>query len=467
MKAAPEATSITHLGIFNDYVRIPYANGSSFASQFLYREFKARGAQVTVVGPKDPAGTPEELPARHVLLDSLPFRAHPGLHLPFPTRRGLRALAAQQFSLAVGQTGSAFLEAGVWLRRQHRVPFVCVNTVHLASVYEVILPDSLRKVQTLGAVFEKGLIPWAEAQLAQIYNGSDGLVVLSEGLRSYWRERGVSVPIHVIPRSVEPKIFSREPPGDPYPSWAAKGGRLVVVCRHTREKNIRRLLEIFARHIAPICPKASLALVGDGPEHDEFRRDADELGIAERCIWPGELSQWDIPAWYRHADVFVYTSLSETYGQVVSEALWCGLPAVAFDDNKGVADQIAHESDGYLIAPKSPDSNEEFGAAVGRLLTDAQMRTRFAESAASKARERSDPERCVERYEAVFSAARQHLAANPPKAGTWTKSSPLIGWTLQMALLAGLGCMRAPATVNRQGRLPPPWDLPGAAEPGA
>ena len=44
----------------------------------------------------------------------------------------------------------------------------------------------------------------------------------------------------------------------------------------------------------------------------------------------------DTPKWYRHADVFVYTSLSETYGQVVSEALWCGLPVVAFVDDKGV-----------------------------------------------------------------------------------------------------------------------------------
>src|ERR1041384_7701119 len=41
------------LGILNDYVRIPYANGSSFASQFLYREFKKRGHRVTVIGPDD------------------------------------------------------------------------------------------------------------------------------------------------------------------------------------------------------------------------------------------------------------------------------------------------------------------------------------------------------------------------------------------------------------------------------
>jgi hypothetical protein len=42
------------IGILNDYVRIPYANGSSFASQLLYREFSERGHDVTVIGPSDP-----------------------------------------------------------------------------------------------------------------------------------------------------------------------------------------------------------------------------------------------------------------------------------------------------------------------------------------------------------------------------------------------------------------------------
>ena len=34
-------------------------------------------------------------------------------------------------------------------------------------------------------------------------------MVLSDGLKSYWRERGVTVPIHVIPRAVQPEIFDK------------------------------------------------------------------------------------------------------------------------------------------------------------------------------------------------------------------------------------------------------------------
>src|SRR4051794_37062598 len=62
----PEAFSVPEwpkrIGILNDYVRIPHANGSSFASQFLYREFKKRGHRVTVIGPDDPTSKPADLP---------------------------------------------------------------------------------------------------------------------------------------------------------------------------------------------------------------------------------------------------------------------------------------------------------------------------------------------------------------------------------------------------------------------
>src|SRR5438445_5313530 len=69
------------IGILNDYVRIPYANGSSFASQFLYREFRKRGHRVTVIGPDDPTAKPADMPERAVSFVSLPLRNHPGVHL--------------------------------------------------------------------------------------------------------------------------------------------------------------------------------------------------------------------------------------------------------------------------------------------------------------------------------------------------------------------------------------------------
>src|SRR5688572_12885824 len=92
------------IGIINDYVRVSFANGSSFASQLLYREFSARGHHVTVIGPSDPEAVQAELP-RHVLaLRSVPLRSHPGVHLPLPSRDTLAQMARSKFDLLLAQS---------------------------------------------------------------------------------------------------------------------------------------------------------------------------------------------------------------------------------------------------------------------------------------------------------------------------------------------------------------------------
>src|SRR5688572_30060789 len=106
------------IGILNDYVRIPYANGSSFASQLLYREFRKRGHDVVVIGPHDPVAEPAELPREHVSLPSLPLRNHPGVRLALPSRAALAALLRDPPDVVLGQTGSGLLELGVWLRQR-------------------------------------------------------------------------------------------------------------------------------------------------------------------------------------------------------------------------------------------------------------------------------------------------------------------------------------------------------------
>ncbi|HEY8946832.1 MAG TPA: glycosyltransferase, partial [Polyangiaceae bacterium] len=204
---APRPELPRHIGILNDYVRIPYANGSSFASQFLYREFTRRGHDVTVLGPREPGAENAELPRRTVLFDSVPLSNHPGVFLAMPSSQSLARAAGAGFDVLLAQTGSGLLDLGVWLRAGAGVPLLCVNTIHLPSVYNVLLPDALNARADVTEFFDEGLIPRIERLTASAYNQSDGLIVLSEGLERYWRERGVTVPIHVIPRAVDPSLF--------------------------------------------------------------------------------------------------------------------------------------------------------------------------------------------------------------------------------------------------------------------
>lgn len=452
---------LRRVAILNDYARIPYANGSSFASQMLRREFTARGQEVTVIGPNDPDARPDQLPPRRILLPSLPLRNHPGVYMPFPSARSFREAAAQKFDFVLSQSNHDLCDLGVWLRFRHDVPLLCVNTLHLPSVYGVVLSDRMRKSRTINGLFEGRLMPWLEHHCAEVYNLGDGLIVLAEGLVDYWRERGVTVPIHVIPRAVAPHIFDAATGADPFPADATAGQRLLVVCRHSREKGLERLLRLFARHVAPARPQASLTLVGDGPDHDDFRALADRLGLQGRVHFVGEVPVTAVPNWYRHADVFVYTSLSETYGQVVSEAMWCGLAAVAFADGMGVSQQIRDGRDGFLVAP-GPDADAadaEFGARVVELLRDDAVRKGMSEEAARHARDRADPDRCVARYYDAFTAAREHCRSTAEARRTQgLNTTRLISrWLAVHGAVVGLSALRPPALLNRNGGEQPAW----------
>jgi glycosyltransferase involved in cell wall biosynthesis len=438
------------IGIANDHVRVPYANGSSFASQFLYREFNQRGHEVTVIGPEDPVAREEELPDNRVLLSSVPLNAQPGVHLALPTRRGLRELARKRIDIFLGQTGTGMIDLGLWLRRTHNIPFLSVNTFHWASYYQVLFPESIQNTRAMHYVFSDRVIPWLERQIASAYNRSDGLVVLSGGLKQYWRDRGVNCPIHVIPRSVDPTIFDQPAGDDPFPRATVRGHRLLSVCRHSREKSLERLLGIFARAIAPEDPLATLTLVGDGPDHEGLIKLARDLKIDDRVFFEGERPLRDVQSYYKHADLFVYTSLSETYGQVVSEALWCGLPVVAMNDGMGVQQQVTHESDGLLISP-GPDeslSDWRFGRAVLQVLENEERRLAMAEAAERRARGRCAPEENIRRFYEAFHLAKEHLDATGAQSSSATSvvSVPpayhLARWASLHVAASALGSLR-------------------------
>ena len=450
---------LERIGILNDYVRIPHANGSSFASQFLYREFRKRGHSVTVIGPDDPLTKPADLPERAVSFLSLPLRHHPGVHLALPSRTRLQLLERERLDVLLAQTGSALLEAGVWLRARRGVPLVSVNTIHLPSVYNVVLPESLYQTRA-DEVFRERVVPWVEQQTVSAYNQGDGLVVLSQGLKRYWLERGVQVPIHVIPRAIEPAVFEAENQPDPFPSAVTRGFRLLVVCRMVREKGVAELLEIFAKFIASVVPQATLTLVGDGADRDTFVQLAQNLGIERRVFFAGEQPLGTIPSYLRHADVFVYTSLSETYGQVVSEAQWCRLPVVALADGMGVSQQVEDERTGLLIEPDGDPEQVKwrFAKAVLRLLHEPRERERLRQEAATQVRLRARPELSVARYYEAFETAREHQRATRHRPTSLSEVRSLARWTGLHLTLAGVGLLRPPGVVNRAHARQPNWD---------
>lgn len=462
------------VAILSDFTRIPYANGAAFQTRFLYQELRRCGHQVTVIGPHDPDSTPDELAPGTIELPSIPLKSYPGVHIPMPLESWVYDASRWDFDLVFAQTTSLLLEFGVWLRKMRGIPLLCVNTTHLAAAYDVLLPERIAKLGWVNTGVELALKRPYEKLFSSIYNNSDGLVVLSEGLRSYWRERGVTAPIHVIPRAVQPEIFDKPMGSDPYAHlenatdsvW--RGSRLLCAGRHTREKAQDRIIRIFARHVAPVDREATLTMLGEGPDTELYKRIAKEEGVEHRVFFPGEVPFTRMPDYYAYADVFVHGSLSETYGNVLGEALWCGTPTVAFADGMGVSAQITDRVNGVLLSPgnggeSEDDADASFGRAVLELIGDPQERARIGKGASKVSRDRNSPLAVQRRVADAFQHAQEHAAAcgvrpavEGPRVLRWmTTLKHFRTWSTVNGGVYLAGCLRAAPEKKRKSQLHP------------
>lgn len=152
------------------------------------------------------------------------------------------------------------------------------------------------------------------------------------------------------------------------------GGRLVVTvpARLHWIKGHRSLLDAL-RHVIPeVGDDLAVLFAGRGPEQAALERHAANSGVGNVVRFLG----WrgDLPAVLTASDAVVVPSRSETFGQVVVEAMACGVPVLATAVG-GIPEIIDHDVSGLLVPPDDPD---ELAHALTRLLTGRQLRSRLA-----------------------------------------------------------------------------------------
>ena len=166
----------------------------------------------------------------------------------------------------------------------------------------------------------------------------------------------------VLARGVDTALFTpqrRDPALRQHWGVAPRALAVVYVGRLAAEKNLELVIAAF-QAIRQVRPNARLILVGDGPMAERLR--ARHPGFVYCGMRQGE----DLAAHYASADLFLFPSLTETFGNVVLEALASGLPVVAFD----YAAAHAHVQPGHcgVLAPFG--DAETFIAATTRLIQD-------------------------------------------------------------------------------------------------
>ncbi|MGM0575909.1 MAG: glycosyltransferase [Myxococcota bacterium] len=399
------------VGILTEYPSPAVQSGPAIHTRFLSEGLERRGHDVVLMGPDTTGDAPVEGIETH-LYRSFGYPTHPKVKVAMPVRPG-HLWNAPDVDVIHSQTNTHMVHYANWMREMRQVPVLNTHTIHLPTHCHFLVSDSLWRKPAVKRILRDNAEAM-ERNFANMYNMGDALIVQNRFYVDYWRERGVTVPIHVVGRPIDPSKFSAQPGPDPYPRHFRAGKRLLVVCRHDREKSLDHLIRIFQREIAPSDPEVTLTLVGDGHDHANLVAQAERGPHADRIHFPGESSHDTLVDWYAHGDIFVYTSVSETFGNVVNEALWCGLPVVGLDDRMGVAHQLADGVNGFLVQPNRGDTDQRFAAAALRLVRSETLRQKMGEEGANLSRCSSHPDVVLRRFELIYGEARDHARRAVP-----------------------------------------------------
>jgi glycosyltransferase involved in cell wall biosynthesis len=195
---------------------------------------------------------------------------------------------------------------------------------------------------------------------------------LRERVRSLLRGREMP-PIHVVHTGLDRSAL--DDPRPPAPG-ALRRPHLLSVGRLASEKGHRHLLAAV-RYLRDRTTNVRLDVIGDGPECKRLQGDIDRLELRRAVRLRGAMSEQDVWARYRRADIFVLPSLREGLPVALLEAMAAGLPVVA-SDLPGVREAVEHEQTGLLAPPGDATALAE---AVSRLIADPELRARLSAAA--------------------------------------------------------------------------------------
>lgn len=171
------------------------------------------------------------------------------------------------------------------------------------------------------------------------------------------------------PRGVDGTLFRPDRPGrdEVRAALGLKPDDVVVayVSRIAAEKNVGYLADALAL-VVKARPAVRFLFVGDGPARPDL-----ESRMGPNARFAGYRIGEDLADHYAAADLFAFTSLTETFGNVVLEAMASGLPVVALRAG-GVGDTVRPGETGILVEPTAPP--DRFADALIELVDDGDRR---------------------------------------------------------------------------------------------
>ncbi len=361
----------------------PEVNGVSLSVARFVEGLRARNHEIQLVRPRQTAaetgsGTRE---FQEVLMRGMPIPRYPGLKMGLPAKRALTDLWSVQrpdivHVVTEGPLGWSALQAALKLKlpvtSDFRTNFHAYSTHYGIGWLKKPIASYLRKFHNRTLMT---MVPtdYQRSELARL------------GFRN----------LRLVARGVDTQLFNPARRDESLRrSWGAGPDDLVAlhVGRIAPEKNLSLLSDTFeamqARHAG-----MRLVMVGDGPGRAAMQR------RHPQAVFAGMRRGEDLAAHYASADVFLFPSVTETFGNVTLEAMASGLAVLAYD--YAAASEHIQNGENGLVAPLG-DSQAYLSVATSMAGCPGDMRAVGARARVTA--ENLDWERVIAGLEAAFLA---------------------------------------------------------------
>lgn len=382
----------------------PEVNGVAMSMARVVDGLNRRNHDVQLIRPRQSAAALSQPGVDEVLTKGLPVPLYPNLRMGVPSKRALVKL---------------------WSLRRPDVVHIAtegpLGWSALQAAHHLALPvtsDYRTNFHAYGKHYRLGLLSKPiMGYLRKFHNRCDATMVPTEALRAQLLERGFER-LNVVGRGVDAQRFNpAKRSAVMRAGWGACADDLVLgyVGRLAPEKNLGVLLTAYEA-VKALLPRARLVFVGDGPMRAELAARAPD------AVFAGQRSGEDLAAHYAGLDLFLFPSLTETFGNVTTEAMASGCAVVAF--HSAAAGELMRDGVNGWLAGAGLEA--DFIAAARSAAQDASARARVATAARLTALrlDWSDITAC---FESVLEGAiaREGAGLRPlSRGGPVSRSSP-------------------------------------------
>jgi len=345
-------------------------DGVSYTFKALVKEFYSSDIKFDLLyyGPEDKIIKEGNITFYQYKI-KLPWKLYPHLSIETISPSLIKIyniLKKNKYSIVSSSTPCSLGWIAYFISKESKCPFITIYHTMLNNYSEIMLKKISLKYKNLISLAHK----FFKTYFKNYFNKSDLILCPSNSIKKFLL-KNYNAPVRIMSRGIDTKAF--RPKKDKKISQSIT---VLFVSRISEEKNINMIIKVFSKLLKK-NKKIKLKIAGDGPELIYLK---DKLPDAEFSGW---LTGEKYAKAFREANIFFFPSKTETFGNVVLQALSSGLPCIV--SNKLAAQELVKQGKTGFIC----SSKKQYKEAILMLINSPKLRKRMSIAAVESAKEYS------------------------------------------------------------------------------